>query len=223
MDVSNAPDHPSAELYWHPCAWDVPLAELTVPQLLERAAREAHDEPAIEFLGRTYRYREMWDEAQRVAHGLIARGIAPGDRVGLFLPNVPIYLSAYYGAMLAGAVVVNFSPLYTAEELAAQVADSGTRLLVTVDVASLLPTARKVLDGSTLETLVVASLGAQLSLTKRVALALFGRKSLAAIPQRADVVLQGRSWVTCLVSMARSHLRRTPAGNPGCLWLASSL
>ncbi len=188
MDVSSAPDHPSTEDYRHPCAWDVPLAELTVPQLLERAARDAPDATAIDFLGRTYSYRQVWDEAQRVAHGLIARGIAPGDRVGLFLPNVPIYLSAYYGAMLAGAVVVNFSPLYTAEELAAQVADSGTRLLVTVDVASLLPTALKVLDGSALETLVVASLGAQLSLPKRIALAVLGRKSLAAIPPRADVL-----------------------------------
>jgi long-chain acyl-CoA synthetase len=188
MDVSNAPDHPSADQYRHPCAWDVPLAELTVPELLERAAREAPDAPAIDFLGRTYRYREVWDEAQRVAHGLIARGIAPGDRVGLFLPNVPIYLSAYYGAMLAGAVAVNFSPLYTADELAVQVADSGTRLLVTVDVASLMPTALKVLDGSTLETLVVGSLGAQLSWAKRLALRLLGRKSLAPVPERPDVL-----------------------------------
>ena len=188
MGVSNAPDHPSADQYRHPCAWDVPLAELTVPQLLERAARETPDAPAIDFLGRTYSYRQMWTEGQRVAHGLIARGIQPGDRVGLFLPNVPIYLAAYYGAMLAGAVVVNFSPLYTADELAAQVADSGTRLLVTVDVASLMPTALQVLESSTLETLVVGSLGGQLSWAKRLALRLLGRKSLAAVPDRPDVL-----------------------------------
>jgi long-chain acyl-CoA synthetase len=182
MDVSNAPDHPAPEQYRHPCAWDVPLAELTVPQLLERAAREAPAAPAIDFLGRIYSYRQVMDEALRVAAGLHARGILPGDRVGLFLPNVPIYLSAYYGAMMAGAVVVNFSPLYTAEELTAQVEDSGTRLLVTVDVASLLPTALKVLDGSTLETLVVGSLGAMLPLPKRIALNLVGRKALSRLP-----------------------------------------
>jgi long-chain acyl-CoA synthetase len=182
MDVSSAP------VYHHPCAWDVPLPELTVPELLERAARDAPDAPAIDFMGRQYRYRDVLDEARAVAAGLAARGIAKGDRVGLYLPNVPIYLAAYYGAMMAGAVVVNFSPLYTTDELSAQVADSGTRLLVTVDVASLLPTALEVLEGSALETLVVGSLGAMLPWTKRVALKVLGRKALAPIPDRSDIV-----------------------------------
>ncbi len=188
MDVSSAPDHPSPGHYRHPCAWDVPLAELTVPGLLERAAHEAPNAAAVDFLGRTYSYAQVMDEARRFACGLAARGIKPGDRVGLYLPNVPIYLSAYYGTMMAGAVVVNFSPLYTADELAAQVADSGARLLVTVDVASLLPTALKVLGGSALESLVVGSLGAMLPWYKRIALKLLGRKALAAIPERADVI-----------------------------------
>ncbi|ANY18974.1 Long-chain-fatty-acid--CoA ligase [Tsuneonella dongtanensis] len=182
MDVSSAPVP-----YHHPCAWDVALPELTVPQLLERAAAEAPHAPVIDFMGRTYSYAQVLAEARRVAAGLASRGIAKGDRVGLYLPNVPIYLAAYYGAMMAGAVVVNFSPLYTVEELAHQVADSGTRLLVTVDVASLLPTALKVLDGSALETLVVGSLGQMLPWTKRIALKVLGRKALAAIPRRADV------------------------------------
>ena len=72
MDVSNAPalddsGHPAPTDYRHPCAWDAPLAPLTVPGLLERAAREAPDSPAIDFLGRTYSYRQMWAEAHRVA------------------------------------------------------------------------------------------------------------------------------------------------------------
>jgi long-chain acyl-CoA synthetase len=188
MDVSSAPEHPSPSQYRHPCAWDVPLEPLTVPDLLVRAARNAPHAPAIDFMGRVYSYAQVLGEARSFAFGLRARGIAPGDRIGLFLPNVPIYLSAYYGAMMAGAVAVNFSPLYTAQELAAQVEDSGTRLLVTVDVASLLPTALEVLEGSTLETLVVGSLGAMLPWPKRIALKLLGRKSLAPIPRRADVL-----------------------------------
>lgn len=188
MDVNSAPDHPSADQYAHPCAWDLALAELTVPGLLERAANEAPDAPATDFMGWRQTYAQVLDEARRVAAGLAARGIGKGDRVGLYLPNVPIYLSAYYGAMMAGATVVNFSPLYTVEELAAQVADSGTRLLVTIDVASLLPTALKVLDGSQLETLVVGSLGGQLPALKRIALALLGRKALAPVPDRSDLV-----------------------------------
>ncbi|MGN3974617.1 long-chain-fatty-acid--CoA ligase [Tsuneonella sp. SYSU-LHT278] len=186
MDVSRI-DRPAPEHYAHPCAWDVVLPDLTVPGLLERAAADTPSRPLIDFLGREYTYAQVLDEARRVAAGLLARGIAAGDRVGLFLPNVPIYLSAYYGAMMAGAVVVNFSPLYTAEELSAQVADSGARMLVTVDVASLLPTALEVLDRSGLETLVVGNLGAILPWTKRIALKVLGRKALAPIPTRPGV------------------------------------
>jgi long-chain acyl-CoA synthetase len=194
MDVSSPPDHPAPEQYRHPCAWDAALPALTVPQLLERAAAADPGAPAVDFLGRSYSYGAILAEARRFAAGLQARGIGRGDRVGLFLPNVPIYLSAYYGAMMAGAVVVNFSPLYTAQELSAQVADSGARMLVTIDVASLLPTALAVLDGSALETLVVGGLGAMLPWPKRIALAVVGRKAVAPVPRRADVV----EWDDCL-------------------------
>ncbi|MBO8815463.1 AMP-binding protein, partial [Staphylococcus aureus] len=83
----------------------------------------------------------MADGARRVAAGLAALGYGKGDRIGLFLPNVPHYVAAYYGALLLGATVVNFSPLYTVDELVHQVEDSGTRVLFTVSAKALLPTA----------------------------------------------------------------------------------
>ena len=88
---------------------------------------------------------------------------------------------------MAGAVVVNFSPLYTAEELAAQVEDSGTRLLVTLDSPMLLPTAVDVIDRSSLETLVVARLADALPKMKSLALRTLGRKQIASVPSRSDV------------------------------------
>ncbi|WP_164105637.1 AMP-binding protein, partial [Stenotrophomonas maltophilia] len=75
----------------------------------------------------------------------------PGDRIGLFLPNVPHYVAAYYGILKLGATVVNFSPLYTVEELSHQVEDSGTKVLFTISASALLPTALKVLEQSALE------------------------------------------------------------------------
>ena len=161
--------------YHHPTAQDTHFQPAALPDLLARTTARNPQAPFLHFLGRTYAYREILAEARRFAAGLIARGIAPGDRVGLFLPNVPIYASAYYGAMMAGAVVVNFSPLYTAHELAAQVEDSGARLLVTLDVASLLPTAIEVLDASRLETVVAGRLGQMLPFAKWMALQLLGR------------------------------------------------
>lgn len=177
----------STDNYQHPCAWDMPIESVPLPDLFARSTRAAPGAPLADFLGRTYSYADLFAEARRFAAGLQAAGIVQGDRVGLFLPNVPIYISAYYGAMMMGATVVNFSPLYSPDELAQQVEDSGTSILVTIDVVSLLPTALKVLDASSLQRLVVGRLGDMLPLAKRVALKLLGRKQIAAIPRRPDV------------------------------------
>ncbi|MEZ5689877.1 MAG: long-chain fatty acid--CoA ligase [Caenibius sp.] len=187
-DSPYGPGGPADVVYGHVCDWNITFEPLCLPRFFEKAVSKGADKPLIDFLGRTYSYIEMLRAARAFAAGLQQRGIGPDHRVGLFLPNVPTYVAAYYGAMIAGATVVNFSPLYTVEELEAQVIDSGTDLLVTVDVAALLPTALEVLDNSPLQSLVVARLGAMLPLVKRAALALFGRSQTTPIPHRDDVV-----------------------------------
>lgn len=188
MNVSKQWPHAWLNPYSHPCEWDQTFAPLALPDLFEAAVRSHPDRALIDFYGRCYSYAGIHAEAQAFAAGLMHLGIGKGDRVGLYLPNVPAYVPAYYGAMLAGATVVNFSPLYTAEELESQVADSGTRLLVTVDVPALLPTALKVLRESALETLVVSRLGDQLPGLKGLLVRLFGMGQTSPIPRQQDVV-----------------------------------
>lgn len=179
--------HPAPEHYRHPCPWELDLPPLSMPGMLERSVAAHPSAPLVEFLGRRFSYSGIYAEARAFAAGLQRIGIAKGDRVGLFLPNVPIYVSAYYGAMMAGATAVNFSPLYTEEELNHQVEDSGTRVLVTLDVPGVLPIACKVLADSSLERLVVARLGDMLPWTKRLALQLFGRSQIAPIPRHEGI------------------------------------
>ncbi len=167
--------------YHHPTPWDTKFEAMSLPQMLERTVRKDPVAPFLHFLGRTYSYQDIFTEAKKFALGLTEMGIKPGDRVGLFLPNVPIYASAYYGAMMAGAVVVNFSPLYSVEELAWQVADSGTRVLVTVDVPELYDTASEVLESSQLETLIVGRLSDMLPWYKGLALKLLKRSQIAKV------------------------------------------
>ncbi|GIX20830.1 long-chain-fatty-acid--CoA ligase [Erythrobacter cryptus] len=185
MTVSSLAPAPAA--YHHPVPADTRFAPASLPALLAETVARRGDAPFLHFLGRSYSYRQIFAAANAFAHGLINMGIAKGDRVGLFLPNVPIYAAAYYGAMMAGAVVVNFSPLYSVEELAWQVGDSGTRLLVTLDVPELYATAHKVLDGSALETLVVASLAEQLPWYKGLALKLLKRSQIAEVAHGPSV------------------------------------
>jgi long-chain acyl-CoA synthetase len=189
VNVSKPPsDHPSPEAYRHPFGWALDLPPMSMPGLLERSVAANPAAPLAWFYGRRYSYRAILAEARAFAAGLQRRGIGKGDRVGLFLPNVPTYPIAYYGAMIAGATVVNFSPLYTAAELAAQVEDSRARVLVTIDSELLMPRALEVLDGSSLETLVVASFAAQLPWHLGLAFRLFQRSKLFPPPRRADVI-----------------------------------
>jgi len=78
-----------------------------------------------------------------------------GDRVALALPNIPQYPMAFYGALLAGAVVVPTNPLYTEREMQHQLADSGARVLVMLD--TLYPIVRAVRKQTALEHIIVTS------------------------------------------------------------------
>jgi long-chain acyl-CoA synthetase len=106
--------------------------------------------------------------------------------------------------MMAGAVVVNFSPLYSVEDLAQQVADSGSRTLVTVDVPELFGTAESVLHESALETLIVGQLSSMLPTLKGVAMKLFARSKIAQVGYSDEIL----SWNGMLSSVSET----VPAG-----------
>lgn len=174
--------------YRHPTAWDQTFEPLSLPDMLGASVKRRGEAPMLDFMGRRFSYIEVARGAARVARGLQLLGVGKGSRVGLFLPNVPHYVAAYYGALAAGATVVNFSPLYTVAELEAQVEDSGTETLVTLSAAALLPTALAVLDGSSLTRLVVGSIAGGLPATKSILYRLFKKSEVAALPDDRRVI-----------------------------------
>jgi long-chain acyl-CoA synthetase len=178
---------PWAANYLHPSKWDQTFTPLALHDMFFEAAERMGKAALADFMGRKYSYADMAGAVRRVAKGLQDKGIGKGDHIGLFLPNVPHYIAAYYGALAAGATVVNFSPLYSVDELAHQVADSGTSILFTVSAAALLPTAIKVLDSSSLKELVVGSVAEALPRAKSWAYRLFKGKDIASFPDDARV------------------------------------
>jgi long-chain acyl-CoA synthetase len=74
-------------------------------------------------------YAELEDAAACVAGLLAGRGVGPGDRVGIMLPNVPCFASVYYGVLRAGAVVVPMNVLLKEREVAFYLTDPGAKLL----------------------------------------------------------------------------------------------
>ena len=85
--------------YLHPTPWDVTYEPMSIPAMFDASVAAHPGSPLIDFFGRKFSYAEVADGASRVAHGLLRLGVQPGDRIGLFLPNVPHYVAAYYGAM----------------------------------------------------------------------------------------------------------------------------
>ncbi|HTT34705.1 MAG TPA: long-chain fatty acid--CoA ligase, partial [Thermoplasmata archaeon] len=92
------------------------------------------DRPALLFYRARWSYRRFWDEAGAFAAALRADGVGPGDRVALYLPNCPLYPIAFFGALRAGAVVVQVSPLYRAEDLGRLLRDADVRAAVTLEI-----------------------------------------------------------------------------------------
>lgn len=97
--------------------------------------RERYGElPAFSNYGRSFSFAEVVERAKRFAGFLQAGlGFEKGDRLAIMMPNLLQYPIALYGAFLAGAVVVNVNPLYTAHELLHQLRDSGARAILVVE------------------------------------------------------------------------------------------
>jgi long-chain acyl-CoA synthetase len=88
------------------------------------------DGSALRCDGATTTFSELADNATRFAAYLGYRGLRPGDRVGVMLPNRPEFAMVFYGVLHAGAVVVPIEPLRSAREVAFSLTDTGARLLV---------------------------------------------------------------------------------------------
>jgi long-chain acyl-CoA synthetase len=168
--------------YIHPGQWDATFAPMTLPQMFDASVAQHGAAVLTDFLGARLTYAQIGVKVDRFAAALVSFGLAKGDRIGLYLPNVPDYPIAYYGALKAGAIVVNMSPLYSRAELAHQTANSGARIVVTTDVPAMYDTACALLDDGLIDRLVVGNLSGWLPPVKRWLFRQFRAAEVASIP-----------------------------------------
>jgi acyl-CoA synthetase (AMP-forming)/AMP-acid ligase II len=108
---------------------EVSLPDFVLADAASRAAKPALiDGPS----GRAITYGQLVERARLVAGGLAARGFGKGEVFAIYLPNLPEYAVAFYGVLLAGGTNTTINPLYTVEELTAQLQDAGARYLLTI-------------------------------------------------------------------------------------------
>ena len=135
---------------------------MNLSRLLRRAAQQAPDKVAllhgVTSVSDSIDYATLDAETDRVAHGLAALGVQPGDRVALALHNVVHFVSAYLGALRAGAVAVPLNTMLTATEVLDILRDSGTTLVLGAQpFADVVAEAARVLEDS--PRVVVAPFG----------------------------------------------------------------
>jgi long-chain acyl-CoA synthetase len=147
--------HPGEQFYPEGVRWDDPIPRGTLPDLLSKAATEYSARPAIEFRDRPISFTELEAMVEVAAAAFLRAGYGNNHSVALFLGNSPDHPVNFFGALKAGARIVHLSPLDGERALSHKLSDSGARILVTSDLAALLPMALKFLDKGLLDRLIV--------------------------------------------------------------------
>jgi acyl-CoA synthetase (AMP-forming)/AMP-acid ligase II len=113
---------------------DVEIPDLSVPAYVLSAGRTRPDAPALVdgLTGDAITHGQLAAYVDRVAAALHARGLRKGDVVAVFCPNTPWYPVVFHGIAAAGCVMSPINSLYTSEEIAFQLRDSGARVVITV-------------------------------------------------------------------------------------------
>ncbi|RYE68362.1 MAG: long-chain-fatty-acid--CoA ligase [Oxalobacteraceae bacterium] len=129
----------------------------SLTHLLEEAFQKYADRKAYACMGKSMTFAELDRLSARMAAWLQSRGLQPGARVAIMLPNVLQYPVAMAAVLRAGYTIVNVNPLYTARELQHQLADSGAEALVVLE--NFAHTAAEVVAHTSVKHVVVASMG----------------------------------------------------------------
>ncbi|TLX93358.1 MAG: long-chain fatty acid--CoA ligase [Thaumarchaeota archaeon] len=112
---------------------DLEISPVPLHSFLTESASRLPNKTCIVYQGRTFTYSGLDDLSSRFASALVALGLRKGDRVGVFMPNMPQFIISYFGILKAGGVVVACSPLYKEKELEFQLRDSGSSLVIAVN------------------------------------------------------------------------------------------
>ena len=156
MAIADDISRPWIKSYPSDIGWDAPVSTTPVHEQVLSTCARMPDSVALDFLGKKTSYGELAKAINTFAGALQSQfGITKGSRVALLLPNTPFYAIAYYGVLRAGGTVVNCNPLYTVAELTHIVGNSGTDVVVTLDLKQMLEKAETLVEAGHIKSLIV--------------------------------------------------------------------
>ena len=183
--ADSMPDYPWLKNYPPNTEWHATYTPQPMHTLLDNAADKYPDNIAIDFMGKEYTYAKLQDMVNRVARGLHEIGVGKETRVGLFMPNCPQFVIAYYAILKAGATVVNFNPLYSEHEVEHQIRDSKVEVMFTLNLRILYPKLKPFIGNGMLRKVVVGFFQEALPLSK-AALYTMAKATDIVLPPRND-------------------------------------
>ena len=134
---------------------------VAVPQVplfhfLEDSAKKYPDRACTIFKGAVFSFKEIDAVSDSIAAALVDMGVKKGDRVGIFMPNTPQFVMAFFGIVKAGGVVVATNPLYTPSEVAHQASDAGLEYMFVM--TNFYETMKKAQPNTKIKKLIVTNL-----------------------------------------------------------------
>lgn len=129
----------------------------TVVEFAEDCFEKYGKLPAFECMGKKMTYGELGKKVDAFAGYLHSRGLRPGDRIAIMMPNLLQYPIAMFGSLKAGLIVVNTNPLYTAREMKHQITDSGVSAIVICE--NFAHNLEKIIDDTDINVVITASIG----------------------------------------------------------------
>ncbi len=111
------------------------LPQVPLQEILQKSAKDFPKKTALRYSERETTYAQLDCLSNQFANSLVKLGVKRGDRVAVFLPNIPQFVIAFFGVLKAGAVVSAISPLHREREVLHQLNDSASQTIVALDIA----------------------------------------------------------------------------------------
>ena len=159
-------DRPWVEHYDKGVPATIEYPKVPLFYFLEESARKYPDRACSIFKGAVITFQEMNLLTDHMAAALTGLGVKKGDRVGIFMPNSPQFMIAYFGILKAGGVVVATNPLYTPPEIEHQVNDAGIEVMFVM--TNFYNTIKKAQPNTKIKTLIVTNIKESLPPITRV-------------------------------------------------------
>jgi long-chain acyl-CoA synthetase len=149
--------------------------EKPVFSVIDETARSYGEKTYTVFADASRTFSQVLTTANKVANFLASRGVGKGDRVAIFLPNLPHYPPVFFGILKAGAIAVTCNPLYRPSELNFQLSDCGAKAVFVMDHPQFYPIALEAIKGTDVQTVVICGVKSYLPPLKGVLGSLLGK------------------------------------------------